>query len=87
MKGNSIIYLNVKTVPAFDPVTHMPHTAYTIFSGQGEISQIMSGWTLQDAVRFYREIYNIDEQTKIRFKRPFKPQHILLRVPSQLNRK
>lgn len=74
MGSNEIIYLDVKTVPAFDPETKMPHTAYTVSFQKGEETALASAWTLRDAVRLFRQIYNITEQTDITLKRPFKPQ-------------
>jgi len=74
MESNEIIYLDVKTVPAFDPETKMPHTAYTVSCRKEMKTAIASAWTLRDAVRLFRQIYNITEQTVITLKRPFKPQ-------------
>ena len=70
-----IIYLNVNTVPAFDTGTKMLHTTYTVYRHKGDRAAIASAWTLQDAIRLFRRIYNIDEEIVIRLIRPFKPQY------------
>ena len=44
------LYLNVKTVPAIDPEHHLPHTAYTVFTTDGDGLRFASGWTLRDAI-------------------------------------
>lgn len=61
METSGIIYLNVKTVPVFYPLRD--NTAFA------------SAWTLQDAVRLFRRIYNVKEETVIKLRRPFKPQY------------
>lgn len=75
MGTTEIIYLNVKTVPAFDIETKMLHTTYTVFCTQGDDSAIASAWTLRDAIRLFRQIYNVQEKTVIKLRRPFKPQY------------
>mgnify|MGYP006337981091 FL=1 len=75
METMEIIYLNVKTVPAFDTESNMPHTAYTVFCQQRDGSAIASAWTLRDAIRLFRHIYNVKEETVIKLRRPFRPQH------------
>ena len=74
METDKIIYLNVKTVPAFDTETMMHHTAYTVFYTFGDSLSRASGWTLQDAIQLFRKQYNIDDQITIRLRRPFMPQ-------------
>ena len=74
MESNKTIYLDVKTVQAFDPETKLPHTAYTVSFQKGEETALASAWTLRDAVRLFRKIYSITEKTAITLKRPFKPQ-------------
>ena len=71
-KGN-IIYLNVKTVPTFEPVTHEDHTAYTVYVSHGSDLQIASGWTLQDAIELFAKNHSCD-RTSLRLRRPFRPQ-------------
>ena len=75
METSGIIYLNVKTVPAFDTETKMPHTAYTVFYPLRDNTAFASAWTLQDAVRLFRRIYNVKEETVIKLRRPFKPHY------------
>ena len=42
-----ILYLNVKTIPAFDTFTLQPHTAYSVYTTiDGEL-RIASSWTLK----------------------------------------
>ena len=75
METSGIIYLNVKTVPAFDTETKMPHTAYTVFCPHRDNTAFASAWTLQDAVRLFRRLYNVKEDIVIKLRRPFLPQH------------
>ena len=75
METSGIIYLNVKTVPAFDTETKMPHTAYTVFYPLRDNTAFASAWTLQDAVRLFRRLYNVKEDIVIKLRRPFLPQH------------
>ena len=75
MENEKIIHLNVKTVPAFDIETKAPHTAYTVYCMREGVQAIASAWTLKDAVRLFRRLYNIKEQVGIRLIRPFKPQY------------
>ena len=75
METSGIIYLNVKTVPAFDTETKMPHTAYTVFYPLRNNTAFASAWTLQDAVRLFRRLYNVKEETVIKLRRPFQPQN------------
>lgn len=74
MEHKEIIRLNVKTVPAFDTETQMPHVAYTVSCLLNGVFSIASGWTLQDAVQLFRQLYHINEDTEIHMVRPFKPQ-------------
>lgn len=74
MESTEIIHLNVKTVPALDSETMIPHTAYTVYCLRKGVQAIASAWTLKDAVQLFRRIYNINEQVDIRLIRPFKPQ-------------
>lgn len=76
MEKNKIIHLNVKTVPAFDTETLMPHKAYTVSCLLNGVFSIASGWTLRDAIQLFRQLYYIDGETVIRLIRPFKSQHI-----------
>lgn len=46
-------YLNVKTVPALEPVTHQAHTAYTVYLQEGNTLNSASGWTLRDAIELF----------------------------------
>ena len=75
METSGIIYLNVKTVPAFDTWTKTSHTAYTVFRQHRDNTAFASAWTLQDAVRLFRRLYNVKEDTIIKLRRPFKPQY------------
>lgn len=74
MDTDKIIYLNVKLVPAFDTETMMCHTSYTVFATHGDTLSGASGWTLQDAINFYRKQYDIGNQITIRLRRPFRSQ-------------
>lgn len=71
-KGNNV-YLNVKTVPAVAPATFETHTAYTVYSQEGDSFNSASGWTLQDAIELFARRYNCS-RTSLRLKRPFRPQ-------------
>ena len=72
--GNAdFIYLNVKTVPALDPVTHETHTAYTVSVPFRNTLQVASGWTLQEAIELFAQQYSCD-RASLRLKRPFSPQ-------------
>ena len=73
MEKGKIIYLNVKTVPALEPVTHEMHTAYTVYLLQGDMLQLASGWTLQDAIELFAQLHKCDRKS-LRLKRPFRPQ-------------
>ncbi len=75
MESREIIFLDVKTVPAFDTEIKMPHTAYTVSClNESAGITVASGWTLRDAIHLFRQVYKIDEQTIIRLRRPFKQQ-------------
>ncbi len=51
-----ILYLNVKTIPAFDTFTLQPHTAYSVYTTiDGEL-RIASSWTLKDAIELFCRI-------------------------------
>ncbi len=67
------IYLNVKTVPAFDTETLMPHTAYTVYRMIDKKLLFASGWTLKDSIAFYASKYACDISS-IHLIRPFKAQ-------------
>ena len=69
-----LIYLNVRTVPAFDPYLMQPHTAYTVFCDRDKKFMSASAWTLKDAVHLFRRLYGISEDFVIKFNRPFRPQ-------------
>ena len=71
-KDNSV-YLNVKTVPALEPITHEEHTAYTVYIPHGNILKFASGWTLQDAIELFAQKHSYD-RSSLRLKRPFRPQ-------------
>ena len=73
MDNHSLIYLNVKTVPAFDTERLCPHTAYTVYLQQGNNLLFASGWTLRDAIDFFADRYMCN-RTDIRLKRPFRQQ-------------
>lgn len=75
METVEIIYLDVKTVPAFDSETKMPHTAYTVVLKRGNETRFASAWTLQDSILLFRKIYNVDEKVVIKLRRPFRPQY------------
>jgi hypothetical protein len=66
-------YLNVKTVPALEPVTHQAHTAYTVYLQEGNTLNSASGWTLRDAIELFARSYNHSRES-LRLKRPFRPQ-------------
>ena len=74
MDTDKIIYLNVKMVPAFDTETMRCHTAYTVFTTHSDTLSGASGWTLQDAINFYRKQYGVGSQITIRLRRPFRSQ-------------
>jgi hypothetical protein len=67
------LYLNVKTVPAIDPESHLPHTAYTVFTTDGMTFRAASGWTLRDAIQLFSRLYGQD-MSDIKLVRPFRPQ-------------
>lgn len=68
------IYLNVRTVPAFDTDLMQPHTAYTVFCNLEEKFMTASAWTLKDAVHLFRRLYGFNESFVIKFNRPFRVQ-------------
>ncbi len=72
MENRKKIHLNVKTVPAFDPVTMGPHTAFTVFCKTGSTLLYASGWTLKDAIELYACQYGCNPED-IRLIRPFRP--------------
>lgn len=65
-----ILYLNVKTVPAFDALCQLPHTAYSVYSTINGRLIIASGWTLKDAIELFCRTQGYDPDC-IRLKRPF----------------
>ena len=73
MENQNFIFLNVKTVPAFDPIRLCPHTAYTVYQYKDNNLQFASGWTLQDAIEYFVSTYKYN-RAAIRLKRPFKRQ-------------
>lgn len=70
MEKRKIIYLNVKTVSAFDFVRLCPHTAYTVSLNQDNTLLFASGWTLKDAIELFAQQYSICRED-IRLIRPF----------------
>ena len=70
MENQSLIYLNIKTVPAFDAENLCPHTAYTVYLQQDNNLLLVSGWTLQDAISSFAVKYKCNRD-EIRTKRPF----------------
>jgi len=73
METQENIYLNVKTVPALEPITMMPHTAYSVYRHSGDTLLYASGWTLQDAIDLFTQLYKCNRED-IRLIRPFRPQ-------------
>ena len=73
MENQLPIYLNVKTVPAFDTEKLCPHTAYTVYLQQNGDLLSASGWTLQDAISFFADRYKLN-RADIRLNRPFRKQ-------------
>ena len=70
MENQSLIYLDIKTVPAFDTVMLCPHTAFTVYLQQDNNLLFASGWTLQDAISSFAVKYKCNRD-EIRTKRPF----------------
>ena len=73
MENQLPIYLNVKTVPAFDIEKLCPYTAYTVYLHQDDDMLYASGWTLQDAIMFFADGYKLN-RADIRLNRPFRRQ-------------
>lgn len=71
---DKLIYLNVRTVPAFDTALMRPHAAYTVCCDHNDEFMYASAWTLKDAVLLFRNLYGIPEEFVIKFNRPFRPQ-------------
>jgi hypothetical protein len=71
--GDNFIYLNVKTVPAFDVVSLAPHTAYTVYTHLDGTIRLASAWTLRDAIDVYARLYDCD-RSLIKLIRPFRQQ-------------
>jgi hypothetical protein len=71
--GNNFIYLNVKTVPAFDVVSLAPHTAYTVYTHLDGTIRLASAWTLRDAIDLYARLYGC-ERSSVKLVRPFRQQ-------------
>ena len=67
------LFLNVKTVPAQDPVTYENHTAYTVYAELNGKFALVSAWTLKDAISLFSKIYNYTSDS-IKIKRPFSRQ-------------
>ena len=67
------LYLNVKTVPAFDTFIRRPHTAYSVYIAKDGDLKIASAWTLKDAIELFCRTQKCDP-TYVRLKRPFVPQ-------------
>ena len=68
------LYLNVKTVPAFDTEFLQEHTAFTVFHYNGKNLQTASGWTLKDAIELFSKLYSYHRED-LGVKRPFTSQH------------
>lgn len=68
------IYLNVRTVPAFDSALMRLHLAYTVFCDSDGRYMYASAWTLKDAAQLFRKLYGIREDSVIKFNRPFRQQ-------------
>ena len=68
-----MVRLRVQTVPAWDPVTHLEHTAYTVILSDGGELKCVSGWTLRDAIETFCKWFQI-ERWRICLLRPFLPQ-------------
>jgi hypothetical protein len=73
MENHSLIYLNVKTVPAFDTENLCPHTAFTVYLQKDGNLLLASGWTLQDAITMFANKHKCNRMD-IRTKRPFRRQ-------------
>lgn len=73
MENQSLIYLSVKTVLAFDAETFCPHTAYTVYLKQDNNLLLASGWTLKDAIALFADRHKFVD-SNIRLKRPFRQQ-------------
>ena len=69
-----VLYLNVKTVPAFDTEFLQEHTAFTVFHYNGKNLQTASGWTLKDAIELFSKLYSYHRED-LGVKRPFASQH------------
>ena len=69
------VRLRVQTVPAIDPVSLIPHTAYLVLrdDSDGGFYYHAPGWTLRDAIDNYCEWFKIDRNL-ITILRPFIPQ-------------
>ncbi|MBQ2113100.1 MAG: hypothetical protein II194_07770 [Bacteroidales bacterium] len=65
------LFLNVKTVQTFEPVTYAPHTAYSVYAEEYGSITIASEWTLRDAISLFAKIYNYNPAS-IRLRRPFR---------------
>lgn len=68
-----ILYLNVKTVPAFDAFTHLHHTAYSVYTVTDGDFKSASAWTLKDAIKLFCRTQKCNPSC-VRLKRPFVPQ-------------
>ena len=73
MEDNKFIFLNVKTVPAFDPETLSPHTAYTVYICCDAVYKSASAWTLQDAIEMFASEHKCKREL-LRLRCPFRPQ-------------
>lgn len=73
MENQTPIYLNVKTVPAFDTEKFCEHTAYTVYMHKDNHLLHASGWTLQDAIDYFADRHKFN-RADIRLKRPFRRQ-------------
>jgi hypothetical protein len=71
--GDNFIYLNVKTVLAFDVVSLAPHTAYTVYALLDGTIRLASAWTLRDAIDLYARLYGC-ERSSVKLVRPFRQQ-------------
>ena len=72
----NMIKLNVLLVPApdiFNPGE--VHTAYTVYTNEGEDLWAAGGWTLRDAITLFAKDHNVSRSDLI-ITRPFTPQII-----------
>ena len=70
------VWLRVQTVPAWDPVTHLEHTAYDVILQDDKRLLCAPGWTLRDAIETFCEWFQV-ERERVCVQRPFVPQTFL----------